>query len=66
MLGNTFKHRYSGFTAWIITPGSEGLRNIGLKPAAKYTLFNGSIECRFLRYDLYQGSRRGEVQNPVK
>jgi putative N6-adenine-specific DNA methylase len=66
MLGTTFKHRFPGFTVWIITPGNEGIKNMGLKPSAKYTLFNGAIECRFLRYDLYPGSRRSGIQNPVK
>ncbi len=62
MIGSTLKHGFSGNTAWLITSNRESLRKVGLKPAQKYTLFNGALECILLKYELYQGSMK--VRNP--
>jgi putative N6-adenine-specific DNA methylase len=58
MIGSTLKHGFSGNTAWLITSNRESLRKVGLKPARKYTLFNGALECILLKYELYQGSAK--------
>lgn len=58
MVGSTLKHRYTGCTAWIITPNLEAVKNIGLKPKEKTTLFNGALECSLLRYEMYPGSKK--------
>ncbi|MGD0581331.1 MAG: class I SAM-dependent RNA methyltransferase [Bacteroidales bacterium] len=58
MIGTTLKHKFTGFTAWIISSNRESLKFIGLKPAAKHVLFNGALECLFERFDMYGGSRR--------
>jgi len=58
MIGSTLKHNYAGYHAWIITSEREYLNNIGLKPARKYILYNGSIECIFAGYELYEGSKK--------
>jgi putative N6-adenine-specific DNA methylase len=59
MIGTVLKHNFPGYTACIITLGKENLKQIGLKPARKTTLFNGSLECTLVKYELYQGSRKG-------
>lgn len=51
--GDTFKHKYKGSTAWLITSDREGLKHVGLKTSRKITLFNGGLECRFCKYELY-------------
>ncbi|MFN8240173.1 MAG: THUMP domain-containing protein [Bacteroidales bacterium] len=56
-LGSVLKHRFAGFTAWLITPDKEALKKLGLRPVKKFIVFNGSIECQFLRYDMYEGRR---------
>ena len=39
--------------------GERQLANqIGLKPSRRIPIFNGPIECRLLKYELYEGSRR--------
>jgi putative N6-adenine-specific DNA methylase len=58
MIGSTLKHRFAGNRACIITSGKEYLNNIGLKPASKHVLFNGSIECILAEYKLYEGSAK--------
>jgi putative N6-adenine-specific DNA methylase len=58
MIGTTLKHSFPGHVAWIISSNNEALKHVGLKPSKKYALYNGSLECNFLRYDLYQGSHK--------
>jgi putative N6-adenine-specific DNA methylase len=60
MIGSTLKHNFPGTTAWLITSNKESLKNIGLKPKEKQTLFNGALECILLKYEMYQGTRKNE------
>lgn len=57
MIGEKLKHGFQGATAWIIS-SNECLKWIGLKPARKIPLFNGSLSCSFRKYELYQGSKK--------
>ena len=59
-IGDTLKHKYQGCTVWIISSDIENLKMIGLKPSKKIKVFNGQLECRFLRFDIYEGSRRSK------
>ena len=62
-LGNTFKQRYgSDCEAWLITSDFDAMKHIGLHPSRKIQLFNGSLDCRLLKFELYDGSKktRGE------
>jgi putative N6-adenine-specific DNA methylase len=58
MIGTTLKHNFTGHTAWLISSNRESLKKIGLKPREKHTLFNGALECTFLKYELYQGTKK--------
>jgi putative N6-adenine-specific DNA methylase len=58
MIGSKLKHSFEGYTAWILSSNREALKKIGLKPSEKHVLLNGANECMFLKYDLYQGSRK--------
>jgi len=44
----------------------EAARSIKLTPKPKIQLFNGSLDCRFLRYEIYSGSKRGGVHTPAR
>jgi putative N6-adenine-specific DNA methylase len=57
-LGDRLKTGAAGCTAWILAGNRELSKRIGLKPARRVVVFNGPIECRWLRFDLYEGSRR--------
>jgi putative N6-adenine-specific DNA methylase len=63
MIGSTLKHRFAGSTAWLITSNTDALKHIGLRPAGKYTLFNGALECQLLKYEMYQGSVKNRKHN---
>lgn len=56
-LGDTFKNRYgANCEVWLITSDMDAIKHIGLKPSKKLQLFNGSLDCRYLRYELFEGS----------
>jgi len=57
-VGDTFKQRFAGYTAWVFTGNLDAAKQIGLRPSRKLRLFNGPIECRLLRFDMYRGTRR--------
>jgi putative N6-adenine-specific DNA methylase len=52
-IGDVLKHRWAGYTAYILTGNREAAKFIGLKPAARVRLFNGPIECRLLKFPIY-------------
>lgn len=61
-LGDTMKQNYPGTHAWFITANLEALKFVGLKPSRKIKLFNGSLEARFVKYEMYEGSKRAKFQ----
>ena len=62
-IGDTFKQSYPNTQAWFITANLEALKFVGLKPSRKIKLFNGKLEARLLKYDIYEGSKRAKFQN---
>jgi len=61
-IGDTFKQSYPNTQAWFITANLEALKFVGLKPSRKIKLFNGKLEARLLKYDIYEGSKRTKFQ----
>lgn len=57
-IGDTLKKKYSGYTAWLITSNKEAVNQIGLRATRKIALFNGALDCRFLRYEMYAGTKK--------
>lgn len=57
-IGSTMKKKYSGYDVWIISSNIEAIHAIGLRPSRKITLFNGALECKFLKYEMYQGTKK--------
>ena len=62
-IGDSLKQNFQGFSAWIISGNPVALKSIGLHPAKKFKLFNGDIECRFERFDLYAGSKKAKFEH---
>lgn len=52
-IGDIMKKRCRGWTGFVLTGNLELAKYIGLKASRRYVLFNGPIECRLLRYELY-------------
>jgi 23S rRNA G2445 N2-methylase RlmL len=52
-LGETFKNKFKGYRAYILTPDPALRKAIALQTSARIPMFNGNIECRLLKYELY-------------
>ena len=55
MIGERLKHQFMGNEAWILSYREECFRQIGLKPSIKIPVYNGSLECEFRRYQMFDG-----------
>lgn len=60
MIGDRFKSFGDGKTAWLITSDLRAMKSIGLKTSRKIQLYNGALECRFLKFELYDGSKKAK------
>ena len=58
MIGERLKHSFSGNDAWILSYREECFEQIGLKPSIKIPLYNGSLECEFRKYQMFDGKMR--------
>ena len=52
-LGDHLKQRCAGAVAWILSANLQAMKRIGLRTSAKLPLFNGGLESRLYRIDLY-------------
>ena len=55
MIGERLKHQFMGGDAWILSYREECFDQIGLKPSIKIPLYNGSLECEFRKYTMFDG-----------
>ena len=53
MLGDIFKQRFTGWTAYILTGSKHLSKKIGLRTAKRIPVYNGSLPCTLLKYELY-------------
>ena len=56
-IGDILKIRYAGYDAWVISSDLRALKFIGLHPSRKIPVFNGPLECRFVRFSMYAGKK---------
>ncbi|MEQ3662371.1 MAG: THUMP domain-containing protein [Flavobacterium sp.] len=62
-IGDTLKQGYSDTNAWLITSNLDALKFVGLRPSRKIKLFNGKLEARLVKYEMYAGSKKGKYMN---
>ncbi len=55
IIGERLKHAFVGGDAWIISNNEEYFASIGMRPSTRYALYNGSIECEFRKYQIFDG-----------
>lgn len=55
MIGDTLKQQFKDNEAWVLSYREECFAQIGLRPSIKYPLFNGSLECEFRKYQMFDG-----------
>jgi putative N6-adenine-specific DNA methylase len=58
MIGERLKHQFQGNDAWVLSYREECFDQIGLKPSIKIPLYNGSLECEFRKYQMFDGKLR--------
>jgi putative N6-adenine-specific DNA methylase len=57
-IGDFFKQRCAGYTGYIFTGNMELAKKVGLRTSRRIPFYNAEIECRLLKYDLYEGSKK--------
>jgi len=62
-IGTTLKHGYPGTQAWMITSNMEALKHVGLRPSRRIKLYNGKLESKLVRYEMYEGSKKAKKNN---
>ncbi len=58
VIGERLKHQFMGNEAWILSYREECFEAIGLKPSIKIPVYNGSLECEFRRYQMFDGKMK--------
>ena len=51
-LGENFKHNFKGYRAYVFTSNPLLRKCISLQTSKRHSFYNGSIECRLLKYEL--------------
>ncbi len=54
-IGDTLKNNYPDITAWILVGNTEALKSVGLRTSKKIALYNGKIEVRLVKYEMFKG-----------
>ncbi|MFQ5462396.1 MAG: class I SAM-dependent RNA methyltransferase [Phycisphaerae bacterium] len=57
-MGDFFKQKCPAWTGYIFTGNLDLAKKVGLKVSRRLEFFNAKIECRLLKYELYEGTRR--------
>ena len=58
MIGERLKHAFMGNEAWVLSYREECFEAIGLKPSIKIPVYNGSLECEFRKYAIFDGTMK--------
>lgn len=57
-IGDFFKQRCAGYTGYVFTGNRELAKKIRLTASRRLEFWNAKIDCRLLKYEMYQGTRR--------
>ena len=58
LIGERLKHQFAGNEAWVLSYREECFEQIGLKPSIKIPVYNGSLECEFRKYTIFDGKMK--------
>lgn len=53
LLGDVLKQRFKGWTAWVLSGNKALAQTIGLKSARRIPVYNGTLPCQWMAYELY-------------
>ncbi|MBI4633593.1 MAG: methyltransferase [Deltaproteobacteria bacterium] len=60
-IGDFFKQKCGGYRGYIFTGNMALGKQVGLRTKRRIIFYNSGIECRLLKYDIYEGTRRKEA-----
>ncbi len=58
MIGERLKHVFIGYNVWIISYKDECFDKIGLRPSERMKLVNGSLDCEYRHYEIFEGKNK--------
>lgn len=64
-IGDTIKNKYTNKIVWLLSSNMEAIKHIGLKPSKKITIFNGPLECKFLMFEVYAGTKKNNKTQSI-
>ena len=53
LLGDILKNRFKGWTAYVLSGNKELAKSIGLRSATRTTVYNGTLPCQLMKYEMY-------------
>ncbi len=57
-IGDMLKQHWTGYTAWMLSGNMEAIKFVGLKASRRIPLFNGALDSRLLKYEMYRGKEK--------
>jgi putative N6-adenine-specific DNA methylase len=54
-MGDFMKQKCAGYRGYIFTGNMDLAKKVGLKASRRIEFWNGTIDCRLLKYDMYEG-----------
>lgn len=61
-IGDALKQKFNGYDAYVFTGNLSAAKYIGLRTSRRVEMYNGPIECRLLKFEMYRGSRKTKYQ----
>ena len=61
-IGDALKKNFTDYDAFIFTGNMAAAKSVGLRTSRRIEMYNGPIECRLLKYEMYQGSKKLKKQ----
>jgi putative N6-adenine-specific DNA methylase len=53
LLGDVLKNRFKGWTAYVLSGNKQLAKSIGLRSAERTTVYNGTLPCQLMKYEMY-------------
>lgn len=58
MIGERIKHVFTDYNVWILSYKDECFEKIGLRPSEKMKVINGSLDCEYRHYEVFEGKNK--------
>ena len=65
-LGDCFKQKFAGYDVCLLSGNMDALKSFGLRPVSTKNVLNGAIECKYMKFPMYSGSKKAKFNNPEK